>query len=109
LIELKIELEPEAPLEDVPDVAPAPPAPTVTLYATLVDKESIDSADAPPPEVPADVLKPPAPPPPPWSYPPAPPPATTRKSAVTAEPLVHPKAAKAAAPILDNLGIFMQT
>jgi hypothetical protein len=51
-----------------------------------------DSAEAPPPLVPADVLKPPAPPPPPveptpvlTSLPPPPPPATTKKFAVNVE------------------------
>ena len=53
-----------------------------------MDNVIFDSAEAPPPDVPADVLNPPAPPPPPpFEFaeipPPAPPPATTRKSVDT--------------------------
>jgi hypothetical protein len=49
---LKTELLPEAPLESA---AAVPPAPTVMVYAVFVAKERLDSADAPPPEVPVDV------------------------------------------------------
>jgi hypothetical protein len=64
-----------------------PPAPTVIEYVLSVLNVSFASAEAPPPDVPADVLKPPAPPPPPpfelAEIPPAaPPPATIKKSVV---------------------------
>ena len=53
----------------------------MTVYERDGFKDNAVSAEAPPPDVPADVLKPPAPPPPePASAdpPPPPPPATTR-------------------------------
>jgi hypothetical protein len=86
-----------------PPVAAAPPAPTITVYVAEGFKLNVGSADAPPPLVPVDVLNPPAPPP---EFEPEPPPATTKKLALIVEPEVQPKAASAAAPILDKRGIY---
>ena len=67
----------------LPGGAHTPPAPITTGYDVAVTGND-DSADAPPPDGPADVLNPPAPPPPPPApdpgdpYPPPPPAATTR-------------------------------
>jgi hypothetical protein len=59
----KDEFTPFPPLEF--ELGPAvPPAPTVIVYVVKNDNVIADSADAPPPDVPAEVLKPPAPPPP---------------------------------------------
>jgi hypothetical protein len=69
--------------ELLPFVCDPPPAPTVTAYEARVDNVIALSAEAPPPDVPADVLNPPAPPPPALSIPPPPPPAITRKLADT--------------------------
>jgi hypothetical protein len=79
------------------------------VYESAGFKLNFVSADAPPPDAPADVLKPPAPPPPDGvlaAPDEPPPPAITKKSAVTDCNPVHPKAANAAAPILDKRGIF---
>jgi hypothetical protein len=50
------ELEPAPPLVRGVVVPAVPPPPTVTVYAVLVVRLKADSADAPPPEVPTEVL-----------------------------------------------------
>jgi hypothetical protein len=51
----KTEFEPLEPLSVAP-ATPLPPPPTVTVYEVPRAIVNLDSADAPPPEVPAEVL-----------------------------------------------------